>query len=374
MPHRIATELAQLAQLARDGGLDLSQVSLRVKADLLMTMPEPPQSDLDAFSEIATMLAPDIDEATAVILARKLAGWRHAPQPVLAALQARGGPVLAALLRHGMPLPPTDLEALAEHGAIEAAHAMAGRGDLSSAATLLLLDRDVRALDLALIANAAAPLPRAGLDLLLARARQEPAYAQALLARTDLAHAELTPLFLQAGPERRLAILESLNAIDSLSPAERRPSLAPDLYSGWLATAADDHRGAFGAISAHLSGGQALTDALHEDRSRELCALSLVASGASVEDATRFLIRLGDETAHSVPRIFALVALMRTVRPAVARRVVMQVAGGRAAPAPRKGQHQPAMAPGGTPSRAGAARQDSLPFVSEIMRKFGLRR
>ena len=32
------------------------------------------------------------------------------------------------------------------------------------------------------------------------------------------------------------------------------------------------------------------------------------------------------------------------------------------------------MAPGGTPSRAGAARQDSPQLVSEIMRKFGLRR
>jgi uncharacterized protein (DUF2336 family) len=374
MTPRITAELAQLAHLARDGGLDLSQVSLRVKADLLMSMPQPPDADLAAFSEIATALAPQINDETAIILARKLAGWRHAPRPVLAALQARGGPVLAALLRHGMTLPASELEDLAEHGAIETAHAMAERSDLTSTATLLLVDRADRALDLALIANASAPLPRAALDLLVARARMEPAYAQGLLARGDLSNAELTPLFLQAGTERRNAILESLAAIDSLNPTERRASVSAELFSGWLATAGDDHRGAFGAIAEHLRGGQDLADALHDDRSRDLAALALVASGVGVEDATRFLIRLGDATAHSVPRIFALVGLMREVRPGVALRIVMQVAGGSAAPSARKGQHQPAMAPGGTPSRAGAVRQDSPQIVSEIMRKFGLRR
>jgi hypothetical protein len=375
MPSRIASELAQLAHRARDGGLDLSQVSLRVKADLLMSMPEPPPDDLADFNEIATALAPSIDETTAIILARKLAGWRHAPQPVLAALQARGGPVLAALLAHGMPLAAMELEALAEHDATEAALAMAGRPDLTSTATLLLLGREDRAIDLALIANHAAPLPRAGLDLLVARARREPAYGQGLLARTDLANAELTPLFLLAGAERRAAILDSLNALDCLSPSERRPGVGPELFAGWLATAADDHRGAFGAIAEHLGGGAELADALDEDRSRDLLGLALVACGVSVEDATRLLIRLGDETAHSVPRIFALVTLMRETRPAVALRVAMQVAGAqKTQPVERKGQHQPAMAPGGTPSRAGATRQDSPHAVSEIMRKFGLRR
>ena len=40
------TELAHLARLARDGGLDLSQVSLRVKADLLLSAQQPPIDDL----------------------------------------------------------------------------------------------------------------------------------------------------------------------------------------------------------------------------------------------------------------------------------------------------------------------------------------
>ena len=327
MPSRISAELAHLARLARDGGLDLSQVSLRVKADLLMSTPRPPADDLAAFSEMAAALIPGIDEATAVILARKLAGWRHTPPAVIAALRARGGEVLAGLLRHGLPLSPAEIEAFAEQGDPALTAALTGRPDLTATATLLLVERDDRAVDLALIANAAAPLPRRALDLLVARASDDAGYAQGLLARTDLSHIELAPLFLQAGPERRLAMLDSLASLESLDPSERRAPVSPELFSGWLAMAGDDKDGVFGAIADHLGGSPALAAAMTGDRSRDLVALALVAAGVGPEDATRFLIRLGDEAAHSVERIFALVALMRSVRPAVAWRAVAQIAG-----------------------------------------------
>jgi uncharacterized protein (DUF2336 family) len=373
MPARISAELAQLARLARDGGLDLSQVSLRVKADLLLSQPHPPADDLAAFAEMAEALIPTIDEPTAVILARKLAGWRHAPASVIAALRAHGGPVLVALLRHGMPLGEADAESLAEHGGAEIALALAERPDLSAMAILILVDRDERATDLAVLANPGLTPPRAALDLCLGRARGDAAYGTALLARRDLSNADLTPLFVQAGPERRIAILESLTARDALEPAERRLSVREDVFSGWLATVNPDPAGAFGALASHLGGGAELAEALDTDRSRDLCALALVAAGVNVEDATRFLIRLGDETAHSVDRIFALVTLMRATRPSVAQRLLRQVAGSRTTQ-PRKGQHQPAMDPSGTPVRTGAAKQDNHALVGGIMRKLGLKR
>jgi hypothetical protein len=374
MPSRIATDLAQLARLARDGGLDLSQVSLRVKADLLMSTPNPPAEDIADFGEMAVALLPSVDEATATILARKLAAWRHTPQPVLAALAAHGGEVLVALLRHGMPLAVTDIETLAETGEAEAALAVAGRADLTPAASFALVNRDDRAIDLALIANAQAPLTPATLDLLIARARREPAYGAGLLARADIASSDLVPLFPQAGPERRAAMIEAVAAIEALGPGERRAAPAPEIFEGWLALAGDDRDGAFGAVAGHLGGGDGLAEALAGDRSRDLAAMALVASGIGVEDATRFLIRLGDEAAHSVERIFALVALMRDLKPTVAQRIVMQVAGVSAVPAVRRGQHQPAMAPGGTPARAGFARPDAPALLGDMMRKLGLRR
>lgn len=373
MPSRISAELAHLARLARDGGLDLSQVSLRVKADLLMSTPHPAQDDLAAFAEMAAALVPGIDEATAVILARKVAGWRHAPDAVLEALRARGGEVLAALVRHGMPLRPTEFESLAGQDELAVASALTGRADLTATATLMLVERGDRAIDFALMANTAIDLPRAALDLLVARSREDAAYAHPLLARRDISSTEIAPLFLFAGPDRRLAMLESLAALDSLSPTERRQPVSHDAFMGWLAMAADDQNGAFGALASHLGGGPALARAIAADHSRDLAALALTAAGISVEDATRFLIRLGDEAAHSVERIFAVVALMRSVRPTVALRLVMQVSGTPMPATTRKGQHQPAMDPSGTPARIGPARPESA-MTTDILRRLGVRR
>ncbi|KPF65877.1 hypothetical protein IP69_16945 [Bosea sp. AAP35] len=374
MPSRISAELAHLARLARDGGLDLSQVSLRVKADLLMSTPQPAPDDLAVFAEMAVALMPGVDEATAVILARKLAGWRHVPEAVLLALGARGGPVLAALIRHGMPLTPAEAEQFAAAQDPLLAAALAERPDLNAAATLILVERADRAIDFVLMANAAIDLPRAALDLLLSRAREDAGYVQPLLARHDLSSAELVPLFLFAGPQRRLAMLDSLAALDSLGQAERRLAVSHDLFMGWLAMAADDPISAFRAVASHLGGGEGLALAIATDRSRDLAALALTAAGLSVEDATRFLIRLGDDAAHSVERIFAVVALMRSVRPSVAFRLVMQVSG-TPMPAPaRRGQHQPAMDPSGTPARIGPARIENPASASDILRKIGSRR
>jgi len=368
MPPRTSQDIDDLARLARDGGLDLSQVSLRVKADLLMSAPQPPQEDLAAFGEMASGLIPMIDEPTALILARKLAGWRHTPGVVLEALAARGGAVLTEMLGHGMPLSSAVLEELAETGGAETRAALAVRADLTGTTVLLLVERNDRAIDLALIGNQRAPLPQAAVEVLTARSRGDAAYRPGLLARDDLSNLELAPLFLQAPAERRLAIMESLGAREALHPSDRRPIVSRTAFGRWLVLAGEDHAGAFAAIAAHLGGGPALAAAIAGDASRDLAALSLVACGASVEEATRFLIRLGDETAHSVDRIFALVELMRMLRPSIAFRLAMSIAGVQPAAAQqRKGQHQPAMDPSGTPARPGLARPEAQPGMSDVL-------
>lgn len=374
MPSRISAEIAHLARLARDGGLDLSQVSLRVKADLLMSAPQPAPDDLAAFGEMAAALIPGVDEATAAILARKIAGWRHAPAPALSALRARGGSVLAALIQHGLPLGPTEMEEFAGAPDGRLAAALAGRADLTATAVLILVERAERAIDFSLMTNSAIALPRAALDLLLARARLDGGYAQPLLARRDLSSAEIAPLFLSAGPERRLAMLDSLAALEALSPSERRAPVTGEAFTAWLAMAADDPASAFQLLAEHVGGGPALASALAADLSRDLAALALTAAGASVEDATRFLIRLGDEAAHSVERIFAVVALMRSVRPAVAQRLVAQIGGTAPSATSRKGQHQPAMDPSGTPARVSPARPETAGSTGDILRKIGAKR
>lgn len=370
MPSRIAADLAQLARLASDGGLDLRQVALRVKADLLLSTANPPAEDMEAFRDMAMALIPVIDEPTALILARKLAGWRHTPLEVLAALRARGGEVLAALVRKGTPLTPAEIEDIAAGTDPAVTLALAARRDLTAAASSLLAGRADPAIDLALAANPMATLPRAALVLLVARATAAPALAQCLLARDDLPVAELAPLFLQASLDKRLAMIEAVSAHEALAPSPRRPSISNEQFSGLVATALVDREGAFAALADLFGADAEFAAALAADHSRQLAALTLVGCGASPEEATRFLIGLGDDTAFSVQRIFALADLMRLLTPATARRLVLQIGRlseqGSARPA-----LQPAMDPSGTPARPGLERPSSRGGMQDMLRRLG---
>jgi uncharacterized protein (DUF2336 family) len=368
MPTPISSSIAQLAALARGGSLDLQQLALRVKADLLLSTANPPDADLAAFDEMAQSLIPIVDEETAVALARRLADWPHVPPAVLAALRQRGGAVLAALLRHGMAVTQAELEAYALGGAEPILTACAARGDLGETVVRMLCGACLRGVDLALCANRSAPLPADCIDQLVARARRDPGLAAALLERPGLQAGALAPLFPQADADRRAAMLDALAQIEAVAPSERIAPLPPDTMAGWIETACVDPAGAYGAIDAALTGGSGLADDLAADEDRELTALALLAAGASAEDAIRFLIRLGDAAAHSVERIFALAALMRAVRPAVARRLVKLIAGTAARPVARSGEHMPAMDPSGTPSRAAPAAAADRGWLGQMMR------
>ncbi|MCP4561497.1 MAG: DUF2336 domain-containing protein [Bosea sp.] len=370
MPSRIATDLAELARLASDGGLDLRQVALRVKTDLLLATPRPSPEDMEAFRAMAEALIPVVDDATATILARKLASWPHAPHDVLTALRARGGEVLAALIGNGMPLTAAEIEEIAADGGDEARTALAGRHDLTSSASITLAGCDSAEIDAALVANDAIMLPHAALDLLLPRAVGTPALGVSLLARADLPVSELTPLFLQASLEKRLAMIDAATAREALAPSPRPATLAGDRLSGLISTALSDRNGAFAALADAFGGDARFATAMANDSSRQLAALALIGCGASPEDATRFLIGLGDDAARSVERIFALVELMRALQPAVARRLAQQI-GGIAPRSTRPGALQPTMDPSGTPARPGAERAPSRSIVQEVRRRLG---
>lgn len=371
MPARMASDLAQLARLAREGGLDLRQVALRVKADLLLTAANPSAEDMEAFRAMALALIPVIDEPTAVILARKLASWPRTAPDILAALRARGGEVLTALIRHGVPLAPAEFEDIAAQGSAEARLALSQRRDLTATASVTLAGLGQRALGLALAANGHSPLPRPALDLLVTQAAGDPALALQLLARPDVPASELTPLFLLAAPERQQAMIEAAAAHEALSPSPRLPALTDDRFAALIDTARNDRDGALSALAAAFGAGEDFAAALGADQSRQLAALALIGLGIHPEDATRFLIGLGDDAARSVTRIFALVSLMRAVTPPVARRIAVQIGGLVPRQPSRPAILQPAMDPSGTPARPGAERPANRPGVTDILRRLG---
>lgn len=370
MPSKIAADLAQLARLASDGGPDLRHVALRVKADLLMSTANPPPADIAVFRDMAAALIPGLDEASALVLARKLAGWPAVPPEVLCALRAHGGAVFAMLIRHGMPLAPAEIEEIAADGNLDARRALAARPDLTAAACALLAGADDDLIDQTLVANTAVELPRAALDLLVPRATGRPALGAAILGRVDLPANALTPLFLQASLARRLAMVDATAAIEGVSPAPRRPAASAEELTELAAAAMTDQAEGFARLAALFGAGPAFAERLAQDQTRQLSALTLIACGASPEAATRFLIGLGDDTARSVNRIYGLVELMRMLTPGVARRLALQI-GGLSEEETQRPALQAAMDPSGTPARASGERAAARSAGPEISRRLG---
>jgi uncharacterized protein (DUF2336 family) len=370
MPSKIAADLAQLARLASDGGPDLRHVALRVKADLLMSTANPPPADIAVFRDMAAALIPGLDEASALVLARKLAGWPAVPPEVLCALRAHGGAVFAMLIRHGMPLAPAEIEEIAADGNPDARRALAARPDLTAAACALLAGADDELIDQTLVANTAVELPRAALELLVPRATERPALGAALLGRVDLPANALTPLFLQASLARRLAMVDATAAIEGVSPAPRRPAASAEELTELAAAAMTDQAEGFARLAALFGAGPAFAERLAQDQTRQLSALTLIACGASPEAATRFLIGLGDDTARSVNRIYGLVELMRMLTPGVARRLALQI-GGLSEEETQRPALQAAMDPSGTPARASGERAAARSAGPEISRRLG---
>jgi Uncharacterised protein conserved in bacteria (DUF2336) len=353
-------DLRNLAVAAASGDFDAVQVAFRVKVDMLVAIGQPSAGEMAAFESLATALVPRVDELTAVWLAAKLANWPHTPESVRSLLFARDGRVAAAMLAGHAPLPQGVLiEDIVRDGHIEIARNIAARADLADALCMDLLDRDDAGVDRALAANTALALPRDCMDLLVERARQDPACAELLLARKELSETDVVPLYLMAGEVRRGAMRAALEQLNNISAMRQGPSLSD---TEWLALdymAGTDLDAALGMLTWHLGAGTTLAAVLVRDQTRETTALALRALGLPVEKATRFLLRLKDAAATSVPRIFGHVDLMRTVSTGTAMRILVAVSGDAALRLALLGsrpaaEHVPVMAEGGARVRAGS--------------------
>src|SRR4051794_30965025 len=93
-------DLSSLASLGRDQKLDVRPVLLRVHTDLFVTAPSRDRATIEAFEALALGFLPPVDNATAAIVAHKLAPVADTPSTILQALLRRGGDVRAAVLAH----------------------------------------------------------------------------------------------------------------------------------------------------------------------------------------------------------------------------------------------------------------------------------
>ena len=314
--------LRSLVALGSRDDLNLRPVFLRVMTDLFVMKDHHAPDEIRQFEEIALHMLDNVDGETRAAVAGKLATYRTPPAAVVQCLLAHGGEAAAVVLEKSQALDHRALARAASFGETALAVAVARRNDLDAALVRALAARAESEVLLALAKNMAAPIARLTFLALVRRARGDSRLAHALLARAEDAD-DLAPLFLDASPEMRAAIIlaarrRALGQLPQI-PVRRDDALPAELEK--LAFAPD--RRPFAAALAAATGATAQDmDKVVNDRGGEPLALVLAALGMTPEAATRVFLTGDPAIAHCYERVAALQQLVADISPQTARRLV----------------------------------------------------
>lgn len=355
-----APDLSGLIELSRLDNLDLKPVILRVQTDLFLSAPVRDRKTVAAFESLAGGLIPIVDDETAEIVARKLAPFPETPPGLLAILAARGGAIRDAVVAASPVLTAEVIDAALADGA-DIATAIAGRHDLPRSVIAEMIARDDPAIDKALAENWAIVLPSDALARLVARGRTAPDLARALLARANLAAADVAPLFLFADEFHRESIAGAVNAVAALRPCPPPPREAGAVLTGL--SARGDIAGFVAVLAEMLGLSKGFLGATPDPSLRyELLTLALRSVGLHEEEAVYVFLTLNESVARSVDRVFDLVKLFRTIPRPAARELLAAILdtalperGGRAS------AHQPYNAPDAVRPRVSVAGAERSP-------------
>lgn len=361
MSRSAMSDLLGLASLAREPGLDLRPVLLRVQADLFVTAPSRDRSTIAAFEALLCGLLPAVDDDTAALLARKLAPIAEAPQGVLSALAARGGAARAAIIELTPQIPASILQAALADG-VDLAPMLAARPGLSESAVSDLVGCADDPIDLALARNPTLELRAETLDALLARARTRPHLAAAMLARHEPSSADLAALYLWADDGARERIREGVaNLVALRHPGDPAGRADPDACLELVALAEARDPAGFGAGLATMLGlGIVPVWGFERPERHDLLGLALAAAGMAQEEAVAIFLTLHPEIARSAALVFRLARLLRTTPRPAAAYLVEAVLGAPVRLRPT-GRLLPSADPSGTPSRPSPMGQVGLP-------------
>ena len=338
MPTPNAPGLSGLALVARDSRPDLRPALLRVHTDLFVAATVRDRAAIETFESLAMGLLPTVDDATAAIVARKLASCSDAPPSVLAALRRRGGTPGAAVPALSR-MPPSPETAAAAGNAV-LARTLAWRSDLTAATLERLVALDDAGIDLALAGNRRLVLTPTAVRHLVRKARLRAALAEEMLPRPELTVLDRAALYLHAGAERRVRIRAEVAGAPALAfrcPAPR----ADDGERTALVAAA--RRGEGQAVERRLEGliGCDPQDWRFDDPFRhDLLGLALLAAGIDGDDAIRVALLWPASLAQSVPAVFRFAALVRGTSRAAASLILEASLG--VSPGARRSVHRSA--------------------------------
>jgi hypothetical protein len=346
-------DLSCLASLARNQDLDVRPVLLRVHTDLFAAAPSRDRATIEAFEALALGFLPTVDDATATIVAQKLAPVADTPARIIDALIQRGGAARTIILERSRSAEAAGAVPRRGHALLKAAPQRAlDRNEVDE--LLSLSDADV---DLAVARNGFIRLSDAQLEQLVQRARERPLLAITLLDRRDLAAGDEAVLYLHADDARRGRIRARLAPQAALAGrGVSLPRAEPAAVEALIGHARDLDIDRFEAqLALMLRLVPAPSWRFQVEPRRELLALALVAAGVAPEDCIRIFLTLHPSISRSVATVFRLAEVARTVPRPLALHLVEAILGVTVA-AKREGRHVPAMDPSGTPVRDRAAR------------------
>ena len=360
-------ELQGLVAIAREQGLDMKPILLRVLTDLYVAADHHTPDEVVQFQDIAGTLAGQVDRDAALIAACKLANYAGTPVAVGEAFVARGDDAARIILAHAGWLPRTIVLAQAATGDRILAAAVAARMDVDPPLARLLLARRDPLIDTTLAANTAITLADDVKQDLLSRACDEDTVAAALLSRSDLSGGDRAVLFLRADKTGRRAIIDEMETVALTSGRSRQTRAAPPEIATGLETAAisGDESAFVSLLALGLGSHPSKVRRLVEDRTGEALAIALVALGISDEVLTRIFMFRDPLIGHSTQKLFGLIDLSRRVSWAAAHLITTALLG--LTPRDARPASQPASAAGSSPARrtADPAAQPQQPAAAQ---------
>jgi uncharacterized protein (DUF2336 family) len=299
---------------------------LREVAEVFALRPYHAPASVAQFEEMASGLADHADPQACADAARALIDHPCAPTRLLEKLARLSPEAAIIVLGSSRAVSPARLSAAVAWGPADLAAAVAARGDLDRPLVAALAQRSERDVALALAKNLAAPLDRADLRALIARARDDAELAEALLPRAE--GEDGAPLFLHAGAPLRMQILAAAMRRDLA--AGPRPTLRlmdDDAFDATLAAAARRDRDQTAALLGDaLEIGARDARRILGDASGETVALALAALALDDDRRDLLLMFLAPGDGASVQPYERLSRIAGTTPPRAARRIVDAIA------------------------------------------------
>lgn len=299
---------------------------LREVAEVFALRPYHAPAEVAQFEEMASGLADHADPFICAEAARLLVDHPCAPTRLLEKLARLSGEAAVVVLGSSRPVSPARLAAAAAWGAPDLAAAVAARADLDAPLAAALAARVEREVALALARNLSAPLTRADLKALIARARDDAELAEALLPRAE--GDDAAPLFLYAGAHSRMQILAAAMRRDLAAGPRSTPRLLDDDgFDATLAAAARKDRDQTAALLGEALGVPAgAARRLLGDASGEATALALTALALDDHRRDLLLMFLAPGDGASVQPYERLSRLAGSTPSRTARRLIDAIA------------------------------------------------